>query len=77
MNTKKAMIRIDNFSKKKNVEKEMNRPGQGFWVYGILGVFLLRYSVFFCQNVPGIKYFSPKFLVFCIMAGNTVGVFFF
>ena len=46
------------------------RPG----VLGIRypGCFLVRYSVFFCQNV-GIKYFSPEFLVFCIKRPN-VGV---
>ena len=59
---------------KGNLDIVVFRPGQGFGVYGILGVFLLT-KVFgiFCQNV-GIKYFSPEFLVFCIKRRN-VGVF--
>ena len=42
-----------------NFEGAFAGPARGFG-YTISWVFLLRYSVFFCQNV-GIKYFFPEF----------------
>ena len=50
------------------------RPGQGFWVYGILGGFYQGIRYFFPKCGYKVFFFS-EFLVFCIKRRN-VGFFF-
>ena len=71
--TKSGAVRTDKIGSLRkhdgnvSLKRRFNRPGQGFWVYGILGVFNQGIRYFFFLPKYRYKLFCfPEFLVFCI-----------